>query len=78
MGEITLKIEEDVLDRLKMRASIAGRSIEEEIGKIVEDAAAEAPPDRRALAEEFRRIRAMTPPDASIDIAAIIREDRER
>ncbi|KAA0677005.1 FitA-like ribbon-helix-helix domain-containing protein [Azospirillum brasilense] len=78
MGEITLRIEEDVLDRLKMRASIAGRSVEEEIGRIVEEATAVPPPDRRALVEEFRRIRALTPPGAPIDIANVIREGRER
>lgn len=78
MGEITLRIEEDVLDRLKMRASIAGRSVEEEIGKIVEEATAEPAPDRRALVEEFRRIRAMTPPGPPIDVVALIREDRDR
>lgn len=78
MGEITLKIEEDVLDRLRTRASVKGRSVEEEIGRIVQDAVAEPVPDRRALVEEFRRIRAMTPPGPRIDIAAVIREDRDR
>ncbi|MBK3732086.1 Arc-like DNA binding dprotein [Azospirillum brasilense] len=78
MGEITLRIEEDVLDRLKMRASIAGRSVEEEIGRIVEEATAAPPPDRSALVEEFRQIRALTPPGAPIDVAAVIREGRER
>jgi len=79
MGEITLKIEEDVLDLLRTRASAAGNSVEDEVKRIVEAAVGGAvQTDREELVAEMRRIRAMSPPVKGLDIAQLIREDRDR
>lgn len=80
MGKIVLEnVEEDTLDRLRALASVAGRSVEDEVKRIVEAAVSRAPSqDREALIAEFRRIRAMSPPVTGIDVAQLIREDRDR
>lgn len=80
MGKIVLEnVEEDTLDRLRALASVAGRSVEDDVKRIVEAAVNRAPSqDREALIAEFRRIRAMSPPVTGIDITQLIREDRDR
>ena len=103
MGEITLKIEEDVLDRLRAQAVIQGHSVEDEVLRLIAErfgAESVEQRERRELREKIlshvaeqsarprprsdellrraREIASMSPPLSGIDIAQLIREDRDR
>lgn len=62
------------LSRLKAKAELAGRTVEEVARDILDRGAILTPRERLAIAD---RIRAMTPPGPPIDVVALIREDRD-
>lgn len=62
------------LSRLKAKAELAGRTVEEVARDILDRGAVLTPQERLAIAD---RIRAMTPPGPPIDVVALIREDRD-
>ncbi|MBF0290641.1 MAG: Arc family DNA-binding protein [Nitrospinae bacterium] len=78
MAQILVRgLDEEVVERLKMRAKKDGRSLQSEARHILEQSAFEArvdPKTARKISEEFhRRFRGRKFPDT----AELIREDRE-
>lgn len=79
MAQILVRdMDEQVVERLKMRARKGGRSLQSEVKRILEQSALEAKVDAktaRKISEEFhRKFRGRKFPDT----AGLIREDRER
>ena len=76
MGQITIRdLDDTLLDRLKQRAEINHRTLEDELRVILLEAATG---DRREKLTQIDRIRAMTPRRLTTDSAVLIREDRDR
>lgn len=79
MGVIHIEnVDEKVMQSLKLRAEINGRSLEDEVRELISaDADRIMTPSERAA--EAARIRAMTPQDIEqVDSTEIIRELRDR
>jgi len=75
MGQITIRdLDDTLLDRLKQRADINNRTLEDELRAILLEATTT---DRREKLAEIDRIRAMTPRRLTTDSATLIREDRD-
>lgn len=79
MAQILVRgLDEEVVERLKMRARKDGRSLQSEVKHILEQSALEAKVDAktaRKISEEFhRKFKGRKFPDT----AGLIREDRER
>lgn len=75
MGQVIVRnLDDDVIEVLRAKAENAKKSLEQSLREILTDA---AKPDKAALLEEIRRIRAMGP-STTIDATALIREDRDR
>lgn len=68
------ELEEEVVERLRRRASANGRSLEEELRDILRAAATR---DRSEVLARLDAVRRMTPPGPPIDSTAMIREDRD-
>ncbi len=77
MTELKIRnLDPEVVKGLKAQAKRKGVSVEQELRRIVTRAIA---PDRTALIEDLRRLRAMTPPEArKVDSVAILRRLRSR
>lgn len=76
MAQVTVrKLDDRAVRTLKRRAKAHGHSLEQELRQII---TAEATPGREEGLAEVERIRAMTPARLSIDVEALIREDRDR
>lgn len=79
MGKVILEdLDDYVLAMLRANALESGRSLEDEIKRIVAEAVAAPRVDKRALREEMAKTRAMTPPGFNVDMTQLIREDRDR
>lgn len=79
MGKVILEnLDDDVLAMLRVNALESGRSLEDEIKRIVAEAVAKPRVDKTALREEMAKTRALTPPDFHVDMTRLIREDRDR
>jgi plasmid stability protein len=75
MGQIIIRdLDDNLLDRLKQRAEINHRTLEDELRAILLEATTA---DRREKLSQIDRIRAMTPRRLTTDSAALIREDRD-
>lgn len=75
MGQIVIRdLDDNLLNRLKRRAELNHRTLDEEVHVILLEAAAA---DRREKLAQIDRIRAMTPNRLGTDSAALIREDRD-
>ena len=76
MAQVIIRnLSEDVVVRLKRKAGLHGRSLEQELREIVTRAARLSPKEKLALS---RRIRAMTPGGRVLsDSAELIRVDRD-
>jgi plasmid stability protein len=75
MAQVLVRnLPDDVVARLKARAARAGHSLEQELHKILIDAAR---PGRDEVLAEMDRIRAMTPKGPQTNSAELIREDRD-
>ncbi len=77
MTELKIRnLDPKVVKGWKAQAKRKGVSVEQELRQIVTRAVA---PDRSALIEELRKIRAMTPPEArKVDSVDILRRLRSR
>lgn len=75
MAEVIVRdLDDEVIERLRARAALHGRTLEEEAREILSRAAPLTPAEKLAIAD---RIRAMTPRHLDTDSADLIREDRD-
>lgn len=76
MGQVIIRnLDDGVINRLKARAELHGRSLEQELREIVTHGAGLSPADRLTLAD---RVRAMTPGPLTSDSTDLVRADRDR
>jgi plasmid stability protein len=71
---IVRNLDDEIVVRLKRRAKNHGRSLEQELRDILQAAVR---PGKGEILRELDRISAMTPPGPTIDVVALIREDRD-
>lgn len=77
MGEMNVKIDENLLMRLEGRARAHNRSLDEEVKILIETALEK--PEKESLYDAARRIAAMTPKGIKQkDSVEMLREDRNR
>jgi plasmid stability protein len=75
MAQVLVRnLDKSVIDRIKTKAEMKGRSLEQELREII-TAAAPLSPDERVA--RVRRIRAMSPPLKDFDVRAAIRHGRD-
>jgi antitoxin FitA len=75
MAQVIIRnIDDKVIARLKRKAELHGRSLEQQLRLILAEAAPLTPEEKVALAN---KIRAMTPGPLSVDSTDLIREDRD-
>lgn len=76
MGHLTIQgVDDDLVERYRLKAAQSGKSLDECLREVLERAAPPSPAERVAAG---RRIRAMTPDGiAQTDSAILIREDRD-
>jgi len=76
VGQVIVRnLDDGVVEALKAKAALKGRSLEQELRRILTEAGKPGPEERLALAD---RIRAMTPNKAQSDSTKLVREDRDR
>lgn len=76
MGQVIIRnLEDEMIVALKAKAALHGHSLEQELRKILAEAAKPRPEERMALADQ---VRAMTPRKRQSDSTALVREDRDR
>lgn len=76
MAQVLIRnLRDDVLEAHRARAKAHGRSLEQELRTLIENAAPYTPEERLAAA---LRLQSLTPPGPRSDPAALIREDRDR
>jgi antitoxin FitA len=63
-----------VIESLKTKAGLKGRSLEQELRDVLTNAAPLTPEEKIAL---FSKLRAMTPPVGDVDVRAAIRRGRD-
>ena len=75
MGQILVRnLDDRVIDSLKTKAELKGRSLEQELRDVLTNAAPLTPEEKIAL---FKKLRAMTPPVGDVDVRAAIRRGRD-
>ena len=75
MGQVLVRnLDDRVIESLKTKAELKGRSLEQELRDVLTDAAPLTPAEKIAL---FTRLRAMTPPLGDVDVRAAIRRGRD-
>lgn len=76
MGQVIVRnLDDETIAALKAKAALHGNSLEQELRRILAEAARPGPQERLALADQ---IRAMTPRKRQSDSTALVREDRDR
>jgi plasmid stability protein len=76
MGQVIVRnLDDETIVALKARAALRGNSLEQELRRILAQAARPGPKERLALADQ---IRAMTPRKRQSNSTALVREDRGR
>ena len=76
MGQVIVRnLDDRTIAALKAKAALHGTSLEQELRRILSEAARPGPEERLARAGE---IRAMTPRKAQSDSTRLVRQDRER
>jgi plasmid stability protein len=76
MGQVIVRnLDDGTIAALKAKAALHGNSLEQELRRILSEAARPGPEERLALADG---IRAMTPRKAQSDSTRLVREDRAR
>jgi antitoxin FitA len=75
MGQVLVRnLDDHVIESLKTKAELKGRSLEQELRDVLTNAAPLTPEEKAAL---FRKLRAMTPPLGNVDVGAAIRSGRD-
>jgi len=75
MGQVLVRnLDDRVIESLKTKAELKGRSLEQELRDILTNAALLTPGEKVAL---FNKLRAMTPLLDDIDVRAAIRRGRD-
>jgi plasmid stability protein len=75
MGQVLVRnLDDDVIERLKRKAELKGRSLEQELRDVITAAAPLSAEEKLAL---VRRLRAMNPPLENFDVRAAIRHGRD-
>jgi antitoxin FitA len=75
MGQVLVRnLDDRVIDSLKTKAELKGRSLEQELRDVLTNAAPLTPEEKIAL---FKKLRAMTPPVGDVDVRAAIRRGRD-
>ena len=75
MGQILVRnLDDDIIEAIKLKAELSGRSLEQELREILKRAAPLTPEQRIALS---RKIRSMQAGPASLDSTTIIRATRD-
>ncbi len=75
MGQVLVRnLDDQVIERLKLKAEMKGHSLEQELREVITAAAPLAPEEKTAL---FKRLRAASPPLHHVDVRAAIRYGRD-
>jgi antitoxin FitA len=75
MGQVLVRnLDDRVIERLKTKAELKGRSLEQELREVLTAAASLGPAEKVAL---FRRLRGNAPALGDIDLRAAIRYGRD-
>ena len=75
MGQLLVRnLDDRVIESLKTKAELKGRSLEQELRDVLTNAAPLTPAEKTAL---FRKLRIMTPPLGNVDVRAAIRRGRD-
>jgi plasmid stability protein len=75
MAQVLVRnLDDRVIDRIKTKAELKGRSLEQELREIITAAAPLSPDEKVALS---RKLRAMSPPLKDFDVRAAIRYGRD-
>ena len=75
MGQVLVRnLDDRVIESLKTKAELNGRSLEQELRDILTNAAPLTPEEKITL---FSKLRAMTPPFGDVDVRAAIRRGRD-
>ena len=75
MGQVLVRnLDDRVIESLKTKAELKGRSLEQELREVLTNAAPLTPAEKIAL---FKKLRAMTPPVGGVDVRAAIRRGRD-
>ncbi len=76
MAQVLVRnLDRATVDALKARAAAHGRSLEQELRLLLAEAAS---PSRQEIRETASAIRELTAETLTVDLDALIREDRER
>jgi plasmid stability protein len=76
MAQVLIRnVPDAIIEAHRARAKQHGRSLEQELRSVIENAAPYAPQERLAVAERFQ---SLTPPGRRSDPVSLIREDRDR
>lgn len=68
-------VDEDVMRRLRERAQRNGRSLQQEVHEVLEEACRPRPDEARRLFEQFESRHALIPSD--VDVVDFLREERD-
>jgi plasmid stability protein len=75
MAQVLVRnLDNSVIDRIKTKAEMKGRSLEQELREIITAAAPLSPDEKVALS---RKLRAMSPPLKDFDVRAAVRHGRD-
>jgi plasmid stability protein len=75
MAQVLVRnLEKAVIERIKTKAELKGRSLEQELREIITAGAPLSPEEKL---QRVRRIRAMSPPLKDFDVRAAIRHGRD-
>ena len=75
MGQVLVRnLDDRVIESLKTKAELKGRSLEQELRDVLTNAAPLTPPEKAAL---FHKLRATMPPLGEIDVRGAIRRGRD-
>ncbi len=75
MGQVLVRnLDDRVIENLKTKAELKGRSLEQELRDVLTNAAPLTPDEKIAL---FKKLRAITSPISDVDVRAAIRRGRD-
>jgi antitoxin FitA len=75
VGQVLVRnLDDRVIESLKTKAELKGRSLEQELRDVLTNAAPLTPEEKIAV---FKKVRAMMPPVGNVDVRAAIRRGRD-